>query len=348
MTSFDLRTPKGTSIPLNKEVIRIGRAKDNDVIINDPTVSRYHLNIYLKNDQVIIENAGNASGFFLNDQVIHQNASLRIGDQVRFGRAILFLGEVGQVIPKRQASASFNNTQSQYNFSAAKSAGPGMNTKQLIIRGTMLVMIVLLVYKMSTNQEDPAISRQPAAEESKKEAFLINDPQFNAVEENYQHAEPILRGAQDIIAENTFKKGQREYFNKNYVQAIMQFNKALSENPSLEIAKRYLVRAQQRYKVQLEEYLSDANNSYRIGHFNRSKSQATKILTMLSEQIPGYIYRLTNSNRTPDGRPTEIKIQEDLLVEIPCGQTTEPEICKSALDLVRRNRLELHDEEALK
>ena len=76
-------------------LIKIGKAPDNDVVINDPHVSRYHAQmIRTENDTWIIEDLNSTNGTFVNgDQVMKKRIvatdEIRLGDQYK-----LSLGDV--------------------------------------------------------------------------------------------------------------------------------------------------------------------------------------------------------------------------------------------------------------
>ena len=67
-------------------VVRIGKAEDNDFVVNDPYVSRYHAQL-TRNDQgeLLIEDLGSTNGIFVNkDRVIRKKITsvdtVRLGD----------------------------------------------------------------------------------------------------------------------------------------------------------------------------------------------------------------------------------------------------------------------------
>ncbi|MBN2062694.1 MAG: FHA domain-containing protein [Deltaproteobacteria bacterium] len=53
---------KGNSFEISKEVTFIGRTQDNDIEINDRTISRKHLKITRKNNRFFIEDLGSHNG----------------------------------------------------------------------------------------------------------------------------------------------------------------------------------------------------------------------------------------------------------------------------------------------
>ena len=73
-----------TNFKLEKELINLGRHSDNDLILDDPHVSRHHAQLRVINGSYVIFDAGSSSGLFLNGKQISQ-ATLRAGDVIRLG-----------------------------------------------------------------------------------------------------------------------------------------------------------------------------------------------------------------------------------------------------------------------
>lgn len=65
----------------------IGRASENQVAIQDPTVSRHHAWIKAEEDRFLIFDVGSANGTFVNDERIEEPRQLQNGDAIRFGDA---------------------------------------------------------------------------------------------------------------------------------------------------------------------------------------------------------------------------------------------------------------------
>jgi len=70
--------------PLIKNVVNIGRHSDNDLLIDDPHVSRHHAQLRWINRRFVLFDAGSSSGLFVNGKKITQ-ATLQAGDVIRLG-----------------------------------------------------------------------------------------------------------------------------------------------------------------------------------------------------------------------------------------------------------------------
>ena len=71
-------------IPLDQDVITIGRKTDNDIVIDNQAVSGYHARIKKEGNSLFIEDASSLNGTFINGQKISKG-ELHNGDVVLIG-----------------------------------------------------------------------------------------------------------------------------------------------------------------------------------------------------------------------------------------------------------------------
>lgn len=60
------------AIPLNKRVTSIGRSHENTVVIDDPRISRHHLEIRVIREQFVLFDLDSSGGTYVNGQRISQ------------------------------------------------------------------------------------------------------------------------------------------------------------------------------------------------------------------------------------------------------------------------------------
>lgn len=77
-----LRDANGGRYPLRVSVTRIGRLSDNDIVIDDDTVSRHHAVIVDTGNSFVITDLGSANGVDVGDQPIRTSATLADGDRI--------------------------------------------------------------------------------------------------------------------------------------------------------------------------------------------------------------------------------------------------------------------------
>ncbi len=94
----------GQAFGLHKNVLTIGRAADNDIVVNDPQVSRYHARLIRWGDDWVLEDLGSPNGIFVNGHRIGGRVVLSAGSQVAFGPNVLF-SMAGAYAPPASSSA---------------------------------------------------------------------------------------------------------------------------------------------------------------------------------------------------------------------------------------------------
>ncbi len=112
----------GSSFPLDQPGVKVGKAPDNDLVIDHPTVSRNHLIVHRQGDRFLVQDLGSTNGTFIDGAQIREaylraGALLEVGDvQLRFQPQVAAmeiaptsedcLGDlVGKSLPMRQIFA---------------------------------------------------------------------------------------------------------------------------------------------------------------------------------------------------------------------------------------------------
>ena len=73
---------------LNKDVITMGRDITNDLVINDPEVSRHHCRLTRTSSGYTLEDLGSTNGTFVNGQRLSAARPLANGDMVGLGETV--------------------------------------------------------------------------------------------------------------------------------------------------------------------------------------------------------------------------------------------------------------------
>ncbi len=81
---FENKAGAGRRVPLSTN-LRIGRAPDNNLILDDAQVSRHHAVITLVGNDYVISDLGSANGVLINGVRIQQPTILRAGDLIGIG-----------------------------------------------------------------------------------------------------------------------------------------------------------------------------------------------------------------------------------------------------------------------
>lgn len=75
----------GTTLRIESERVLIGRRQDNDLVINDPHVSRVHAELQRDEQLLLLTDLSSTSGTRINDVDVIGTAVIRHGDTIEFG-----------------------------------------------------------------------------------------------------------------------------------------------------------------------------------------------------------------------------------------------------------------------
>jgi hypothetical protein len=77
-----------------KGTVNVGRAHDNQMVLEDPTVSRHHAWVKSEREEFLVFDVGSGNGTFVNDERVEEPRQLENGDVVRFGEAAFVFTKV--------------------------------------------------------------------------------------------------------------------------------------------------------------------------------------------------------------------------------------------------------------
>jgi hypothetical protein len=74
----------GRTFAVLRSPTRVGRLPDNDIVFNDPRVSRHHAQLMEQNGRWILRDTGSTNGTAINGKIVRE-AALRPGDAISLG-----------------------------------------------------------------------------------------------------------------------------------------------------------------------------------------------------------------------------------------------------------------------
>ena len=110
----------GRRYDLDLTQLTVGRGSDNDMVLNDPMVSRYHAVVKRQGSQFVIIDLGSANPVMVNDQVLEPGMP-----QPLQHRDVVFIGKTVFSFQHRESRGSQPAARSQSQpFPAPRPAGP--------------------------------------------------------------------------------------------------------------------------------------------------------------------------------------------------------------------------------
>jgi len=79
----------GTKVPLGGQPITVGRASENQLVLDDDYVSGKHARFYAENGRWFVEDIGSTNGTHVGSHRITSPTPLNVGTSVRFGKTVV-------------------------------------------------------------------------------------------------------------------------------------------------------------------------------------------------------------------------------------------------------------------
>lgn len=151
---------KGREYLLTDAQMSLGRSSNNEIVVNDPEISRRHVLFSREGNQYTIKDLGSTNGTFVNGQRCTGVVSLKDGDLIEFGDTIRtrFLRRTSQLDPiydpgfgipvedppppPHPANADFAPPSSPVRAATQQNRSPLLNQRQLIIGCVILFILV--------------------------------------------------------------------------------------------------------------------------------------------------------------------------------------------------------------
>lgn len=251
---------KGRVFFLDQDRVTIGRADTNHIVVVDDSVSREHAVIEKGEDGafVLFDNQSR-NGILVNGDKVDASV-VENGDQLSIGKVLFKFS-----VPNAGLESGSEESGSASKLKALSGGRKSLlNGRVLLYGGAGLILALVFVMKQDPEskpeskkegKQDQIAAITPPIMDEKPAANVI-DLTKNPVEQNL---EQMAQGDSSIAdSEMHFRRGQREYFSKNYHRAIASFELALSLNRAHPVAAYYL-------KLSITEAEEEAKTNYELG-----------------------------------------------------------------------------------
>jgi len=275
---------QGASYQLLPPKVTIGRAPENNVVLQDTKISRQAALIEFTPEQITITDVSGRNTLFVNGEQVTSSA-LKDGDSIQVGETEFhFIVEAMMLIPQGPGLTAPRPLSSAANplFQTARSPRPqgGNRTVFYII---VLVVGGLFAYLLSSS---PSI---------KKEGLVLRTN--DAVEKDIQSSETR---SDEIIKKRTFAneeertrfeeaqkhylEGFRDYQKAQWMRAMRSFETALAIDPENQLARRYYKLSEKQRDEQIAN-LSLEGRRYKDKHmYARCTSAFEKVVEAITNK----------------------------------------------------------------
>jgi len=231
---------RGRVFELCLDEVNLGRDETNDIVISDDSVSRHHATIERRADgSFVITDKGSKNGVVINkDKVV--TSQLRNNDIIQLGHFVFRFKFQNESSPEIKLSKVSKNEKDDVVSMPKSESG---QKKRLIIWGGLLIFIAAMWILNNSSSPEPSLEDSKNEKVKTEEKFkpssmpeLKGDSNPSAGDDLEDPLIKIdkqiseLENKESAIKESEiyFKRGQRDFFNKNYRNAIDNFNAAIS------------------------------------------------------------------------------------------------------------------------
>lgn len=282
---YVLTTPKAS----------VGRGTESDVVLTDLKASRRHALFSRDLQGWSVKDLGSSNGILLNGRVV-PSSRLKPADTVALGETILQFQaieaapaisthvsrssrSVGQFVGA-SAPAVYGSQQAALPGgllgampSAAKSQGGGRQTVLLLVVAALAVSFLF--------EEEPSTEKKSSGGPTKAKAER-KTAGFSPSTRLYSDLDPESETAK--TAEAFFKAGFREYRERNYLRARLQFETVLQIDPGHMLAMLYLDNCKKEITTLVNEHIERGIKSFEAGKLQDAKAQFESVLRLLHNE----------------------------------------------------------------
>ncbi len=279
-------------------VATLGRGEDNDIVVSDLKTSRNHIRIYIDGARWGVADLGSANGTLLNGQPL-KNAVLSTGNTLALGESILEFSarEAGTLVftaPPKKPSQLLDERraieQHHKKLRALTTVGgldipkltgsfavSGVSTggsKRPLIYGILAIGLAAVLFL--DDSESPNKSNAKKDDKGRALASFLPDES---------------KGEVHRTAEQFFSVGFREYREKNYLRAKLQFETTLQVDPGHFLARLYLDKCNQDIDDEVKFHLDRAKKSISAGKVASAKGHYESVTRLLyrDQSNPAYV-----------------------------------------------------------
>lgn len=281
---------------VTQQRVTLGRGEDNDIVISDLKASRKHAELQAVQDsgsvKWLLKDLGSANGVLLNGQAV-RSGTVRTGDTLGVGETTLefvtgesptmmLVAPVQEATQIREQQAALADQVQRVRALASPGLAKPSPARMSSARGApaknsggskLLLIVVAAVGGYLLLMPDPSApkpsppKKAPVADAADLAAFLPPSADTGSTVGK--------------TSEMFFRTGFREYRERNYLRAIVEFDNALSINPTHRLARLYKENSQKAIKDDVKRSLAEGKLAFEVGRHKAAKNHFEAVLRIL-------------------------------------------------------------------
>ena len=285
---------KGDEYQLLSTKISIGRSDENDIIlVNDPKVSRKHVEIIITSDAISITNQSEGSRLRVNGKSI-DNASLTNNSVITIGSTkIRFSAELiiaNSAYPLAEYNSAGGNQPIYPDLATAKS-GETKKSNLMFISIISIIVIAGAVIFSGGKKEFTPLDVQSADDIQES----IQSADDLRVEEAKEFKSRGLNTKEFKEAQSNYIKGFRDYKKGQYERAISSFHACLSLYPKHLLCQRYQKLSYKKHEELIQYNMMLGKKYFDQGQYQACRSTFRNAMIMISDRS-SKVYKEATAN----------------------------------------------------
>lgn len=274
----------GVQYKLLGQAVKLGRAPENDVVIDDVKASRNHASIEWRQEGYWIKDLDSQHGVRVNGKPIKEMA-LQLGDKIVIGSTQFRFGTpsspaltmAGRMPLPRSPDEVAPSTFVAQGLSQVRYAQKKSPFGMILVGAITLGIILMIFQKKASNRKTLMVKDNKALEEQIEKSAQTN-------EERQQQILKSGKSTQQYAEARAFYlRGFREYREGNYSRAIQFFETALSLFPEHPMAKRYLERSRLKRDELVTSALSRGERDFELQKYTMAFNEYRTVLLLLND-----------------------------------------------------------------
>jgi len=254
--------------------LTIGRAEENDIVLNDPKTSRMHAKLEWDEQGLKVTNLSSKASLIING-VEAKQGYLDAGSIITIGNTNIELAVENPiaVAPQAETAPTVNQTTEQ--------------KKRSPIFYILLLMVAAIMYLALSGSEEQAADQplrdnsmiQKEIEETQKITEGLQNAKFTSGKDTKQYQD----------ARESYLKGFRDYREGNYPRAITSFEAALALYPQHPLAQQYLALSRRKLDETIQAFMQDGNRFMDKGKYRQAVAAYQTVMTLIRDKTnPNY------------------------------------------------------------
>lgn len=292
---------KGQSFEITEQGLRLGRDASNDIVLDDPAVSRFHGRVILHNHGVWVQDAGSRNGVFVNEARVAANKQVKPGDRVTIGESAF---DIEMVEQDAERSVSVDLGAVQALEIPRQPMDPPTKKWKIWPFALAFVLILLLILIVSLLGKKPA---DGSASNAKPSSYSLAAALENPTPDAPEKAKPAIglesaltaaasraNNVPDpppgVTAAELVDQGHEHYRSGRLRDALVAYQMALKVDPTCEICNLRIERLHVEIDAAIQESFDAGLRYYESLQYQQAINAWEKVLLLdPDESSPNHI-----------------------------------------------------------